>query len=126
MKFFTLLLLILPIHLFSQQVIFCEKVDRTGNPQNASKEFTIGNDGGFIKILVRLNKKVESHVAVFDVYRMKDGKETFDNSLSMEVYPVLTWFYKEITFYKEGNFRVYVYNERDKLLGIGEVKINLR
>jgi hypothetical protein len=126
-KFSTFLLqFFIPIYLFPQQVIFCEGVDRTGNPKNSSTEFTISNGGGFVKILVRLNKKVESHTAVFDVYRIVNRKEIFDNSLSMDIFPALTWFYKEITFYKEGDYHVYVYDEKDKMLGLGEVKINLR
>ena len=44
----------------------------------------------------------------------------------MEIQPAVTWFYKEITFFKSGIYRIYVYDEKDKLIGLGEVKINLR
>lgn len=126
MKQLILLLFLLPFRLLSQQVIFCETVNHSGIAKNASKEFTIGHDGGFIKILVKMNKEVGSNTVIFDVYKINNGKELFDNTVRMEIQPALTWFYKEITFFKGGAYRVYVYDERDKLLGLGEVKINLR
>ena len=70
MKKLPLLLFLIPFQLFSQQVIFCEAVDRAGVAKNASKEFTIGNDGGFIKILLKLNKEVGSNTFIFDVYEI--------------------------------------------------------
>ena len=126
MKQLTLLLFLIPFNVFSQQIIFCEAVDRSGYPKNVSKEFTIGNDGGFIKILIKMNKAVGSNNIIFDVYKMENNKELFDNTVHMEIQPALTWFYKEITFFKGGSYRIYVYDERNKLLGLGEVKINLR
>jgi hypothetical protein len=123
LKVFLLFLLLIPIHLFSQEVIFCEQVDKFGNPKNAATEFTITSEGGFFKILVKLKKEVNASNIIFDVYKLKDTKEVFDNSLKMEVKPGVTWFYKEITFFKEGTYVVYVYDERDKLLGVGKVLI---
>ncbi len=121
----SLLLVLFPFVLYSQQVIFCESVEK-GVPIKASKEFTIGSDGGFVNILVKLKKEIGSENVVFDVYRLTDNKEVFDNTIRMNVQPALTWFYKEITFFKDGEYRVYIFDDRDKLLGIGEVKINLR
>ncbi len=126
MKQIALLLFLIPFSLFSQQIFFCEAVDRSGYPKNVSKEFTIGNDGGFIKILIKMNKAVGSNNIIFDVYKMENNKELFDNTVQMEIKPALTWFYKEITFFNGGSYRIYVYDERNKLLGLGEVKINLR
>ena len=93
---------------------------------NASKEFTIGQDGGFIKILIKSNKEIGSNSIIFDVYKVNDEKELFNNTVKMEIQPAITWFYKEITFFKSGIYRVYVYDEKDKLIGLGDVKINLR
>ena len=125
MRFLIILLLFIPTLLPAQQVFFCESVDRLGIPKNASKEFTIGSDGGFIKILVKQNKEIGSENVVFDVYKLENGKEHFNNTLKMSIQPAVTWFYKEITFFKSGDYNVYVYDERDKLLGVGTVKINL-
>jgi len=121
-----LLLILFPFTLYSQQVVFCESVDRMGVPVKASKDFTIGSGGGFVKILVKLKKEIGSENVVFDIYKVNDNKEVFNNTIRMATQPALTWFYKEITFFYSGEYRVYVYDERDKLLGVGEVRINLR
>lgn len=126
MKYVFLLLILFPLHIFSQQVIFCESVDHSGVAKNASKEFTIRSGGGLIKILVKLSNEAGSSLVVFDIYKLNNGKEIFDNTVRMEIQPAVTWFYKEITFFKGGNYLVYVYDEKDKLLGLGEVKIKLR
>ena len=126
MKQLVFLLLLIPLKVISQEVIFCEEVNRTGVPKNPSKEFTIGSDGGLIKVLVKQKNEVGSSSIVFDVYRKISGKEIFDNTVRMEIQPGVTWFYKEITFFKAGAYVIYVYDEKDKLLGVSELKINLR
>ena len=118
-----LLFLFLPFRTFSQKIIFCEGVDHLGNPKNESNEFTVGMKGGFFKVLVKLNKEVGSETVVYDVYSIQNGKESFENSLQMEVQPAITWFFKEITFYKPGDYHVYVYDKKDRLLGVGKVKV---
>lgn len=126
MKLLALLILLLPFQLSSQEMFFCEAVDKSGNAKNAGKEFTIGSGGGFIKILLKLNKEVGSNNVIYDVYKVDNGKEFYNNTIRMDINPALTWFYKEITFFKGGEYRVYIYDERDKLIGLGEVKINIR
>jgi hypothetical protein len=126
MKQLVVILFLIPLKVCSQELVFCEDVNRSGIPQNPSKEFTIGSDGGRIKVLVKQKKEVGSTSIVFDVYRKISGKESFDNSVRMEIQPGVTWFYKEITFYKPGEYIVYVYDEQDKLLGLGALKINLK
>ncbi len=123
---FTVFLLFISLQSFSQKVIFCESVTGAGTPVNEAGEFSIGDKGGFFKILVKLNKQLEATNVVFDVYLMKDNRETLDNSLKMDVKRGLTWFYKEITFFKPGEYHVYVYDDRDQILGVGRVKIKLK
>jgi hypothetical protein len=125
-KIIILLLFFVPVMCFSQQVIFCEQVDALGTPTGKAEEFSIGSKGGFFKILVKLKHEIESKNVVFDVYLMKEEKESFHTSLRMDVKPGLTWFYKEITFFKPGEYHVYVYDGKDQLLGAGKVKIKLR
>jgi hypothetical protein len=121
-----LFLLMFPLAVNSQRVVFCEKVDNVGNPSSVSDRFTISKSGGYIKILVRGNQKLESKFVVFDIYSIKDKKEVFESSIRMETNPVNTWFYKELTFYKEGDFIVYVYDERDQMLGAGKVTLSFK
>jgi hypothetical protein len=123
-KILFLLTFLFSLEATAQQVLFCESVDRLGNPKNASSSFVVGEKGGYVKVLVKLKNIVNSELVVFDVYRLNENKESFESTLKMDVQPVLTWFYKEITFFKTGTYRIYVYDERDKLLGVGEVQIN--
>jgi hypothetical protein len=121
-----LILLLVSTSVKSQEVIFCERVDKFGNAWNRSQEFKVSEKGGFLKILVKLNKKVESKSVIFDIYKVTGEKNVLENTIHMDVNPNLTWFYKEFTFYKEGSYEVYVYDEKDKLLGVGKMKIKLK
>src|SRR5690348_516192 len=111
-----------PTEAICQKLTFCEKVDAAGHPQNQSDRFSISKKGGFIQVLVHCNKSVGSKFVVIDVYSLKDGKEAFENSIRMNVNPLNTWFFKELTFYKEGDFVVYVYDERDQMLAVGKLR----
>ncbi len=122
----ALFLFFFPLTIFSQRVVFCEKVNSFGKPENESSIFNIGSNGGYFKVLVTLKNKVESKKVVFDIYKIDGKKKSLDNTIKMEVNPALTWFYKEITFYKEGEYQVYVYDEKDKLLGVGNVQVRIR
>lgn len=75
-------------------------------------------------MLVKPNRTVSTSNVILDVYKVNDGKEIFDNTIRISVDPAITWFYKEVAFYKEGDFIVYVYDERDQLLGAGKVKVS--
>ncbi len=121
-----LIILLFPLISSSQQVTFCENVDAAGRATNASDRFKISKKGGYIKLLVNCKKRINSSSVVFDVYSLKDGKELFENSIRMKTNPFNSWFFKELTFYKEGDFIVYVYDETDQLLGVGKVTLTLR
>lgn len=124
MKRLLLLLFLIPLTGYSQKITFCRNVDTYGHPQDQATEFVIPPGGGFFKVLVRLPKKLNSYEVVFDLYRLEENnKEVLDNSLRMKTLPSLLWFYKEITVYKAGDYIVYIFDERDKLLGVGKVKI---
>jgi hypothetical protein len=125
-KSIILLFFVLTVNCTAQQVTFCERVDKFGNAWNSSDQFTIGPNGGFFKVLVKLNRQIDSKYVVYDLYNFKDGKETLDNSLRMEVNPTVSWFFKEITFHLDGEYHLYVYDDTDKLLGVGKVTIKLK
>lgn len=121
-----LVLLLFPLISFSQQLTFCENVDAAGRPTNASDRFKISKKGGYIKLVVNCKKRINSNSVVFDVYSSRDGKEIFENSIRMKTNSFNSWFFKELTFYKEGDFVVYVYDETDQLLGVGKVTLAFR
>jgi len=112
-------------NLSAQKVTFCENVDPNGKVTGASEVFTIGNSGGYFQLMVRMPEQVNSRFALFDVYWVNPitQKETFENSIRVPVDPTWTWFKKEVTFYKGGDYVVYVYNDQDHLVSAGKVKI---
>ena len=110
----------------AQDVIFCERVEKDGTPVNPSGYFSISKKGGFFNVLVKHKKSIESTEVTFDIYLETEDKETFINSVKMKVNPESTWFFKEITFYKPGIYRVYVYNEKDKFLGVGKMQTTIK
>lgn len=123
MKFFTLILILISTHCLAQDIIFCERVEAGGKAINESRFFKINPKGGFFNVLVKLKQPVSSEEVVFDIYHKENGKENFINSVRMKINPFSTWFYKEITFYLKGEYVIYVYNDRDKMLGVGTVKV---
>ncbi|TAH41561.1 MAG: hypothetical protein EYC69_07965 [Bacteroidetes bacterium] len=111
--------------LSAQKLSFCENVDVNGKITGASEVFTIGNSGGYFQLMVRMPGQVNSRFVLFDVYWVNPTtqKETFENSIRVPVDPTWTWFKKEVTFYKEGDYVVYVYDDQDHLISAGKVKI---
>lgn len=110
---------------FSQKLTFCENVDASGKISGASEVFTIGNSGGYFQLMVNMPGAVSSRHVLFDVYWVnpESRKELFENSIRVPVDPAWTWFKKEVTFYKAGEYMVYVYNDQDHLISAGKVQI---
>ncbi len=108
---------------FAQDVIFCERVDKWGNAFNESDHFTIGEKGGFFQILFRQKESLNSTQATFDIYLKEKDQENFVSSVKMKVNPDAIWFYKEVTFFKPGEYHIYIYNEKDRFLGVGKMTI---
>jgi hypothetical protein len=129
MKYYsTLLAFILVIGIktsTSQKLTFCENVDPAGVVTGASEVFTIGTSGGYFQLLVNMPGEIASRHVLFDVYWIDptSEKELFENSIRVPVDPTWTWFKKEVTFYKAGDYVVYVYNDQDQLISAGKVKI---
>jgi hypothetical protein len=121
---FILLVFLAPSLVEAQRLVFCESVSEKGEAIDPSNFFVIGDKGGFFNVLIRLDRPVGSTAVTFDVFQLnEEGKEVFDNTIRMKTTPELTWFYKEVTFYREGRYNVYAYDEKNRLLGAGVVEI---
>lgn len=120
--FFSLFLL-LSLAGKSQDVVFCEKVDMMGNAINQSNHFDVSKKGGFFNVLYKQKSGVSFEEVTFDIYHIENKAEVFMSTVKMKVDPNATWFYKEITFFKSGMYRVYLFSEKDKMLGVGKVEI---
>ncbi len=105
---------------YSQSISFCEGVNDDGEPTNPSSKFTIPASGGYLYVLVDLGYEVDCSSVDFEIYR--NGK--YDNTISMDTKDNWTWFYKQITFYKSGEFTIDVYDCNDDLIVSGSVDID--
>ncbi len=119
-----LLIIVFTTFCTAQDVIFCERVDKWGNAFKESDHFTIGDKGGYFQILFRQKESINSTQATFDIYLKEKETEVFISSVKMNVNPDAIWFYKEVTFFKPGEYHIYIYNEKDRFLGVGKMTIS--
>ena len=109
----------------AQSIYFCEDVDEDGYPENESTSFTIGSDGGWLKILVKLDDEVDCNEVKYVSYKLsRSGKEKYDNTIYQDVEENWVWFWKQVTFYDDGKYNVYVYDKYDNFLASSSVNIN--
>lgn len=128
-NWFFLFILFASIRVSGQDLIFCEGVNKmVGEAVNPSSYFTIKPNGGVINLLIKLPTALSSRYVLIDIYHIdrETKKELFDNSIHYNTEPSWLWFSKEITFYKNGEYVVYVYDERDQLLCAGKVRIAIQ
>lgn len=108
----------------SQTLKFCEDVTQDGEPVEASSVFNISEKGGYLKFLVNLPYRVGTSSISYEIYKIDDdGYESYENSIIQDVEPSWTWFWKEVTFYKAGRFKVYVYDGDKNFLASSLVRI---
>ena len=94
----------------AQTVYFCEGVD---------------DDGGYLYILTRLGYACDTYEIVIDIFKVdRRGNEDFYNTYYIDTSPDWYWFWKKVTFYDRGTYRVYIYDEYSQRLASGEVDIN--
>lgn len=103
----------------SQSIYFCEGVDKSGYPISEASTFNIPSSGGYLYTLVRLPYEVACREVKLDIYR--NGE--YDNTIYIDTEKDWAWFWKKITFYKSGNYSIYVYDCFDYMLTSGSVKI---
>ena len=108
----------------AQSLYFCEAVDKEGYAINESNTFVIGNNGGYFDLLVRLPYELKSYYVNYDIYEVKtDGSEIFSSTIRQDSQPDWEFFWKEMTFYDEGTYKIYVYDDNDYLLTSSTVKV---
>ena len=106
---------------FSQSIYFCEGVENDGEPINESSVFTIPENGGYLYVLVQLPFEIDCGEVAIEIYR--NGK--YDNTINMDTEYNWTWFYKQITFYKSGEYNIEVYDYcNNEFIASGTVEIN--
>ena len=108
---------------FSQSLTFCDKADAGGKPVNANSVFTVAKNGGPVTMLFTLPAASKLTSVSFDVYKIDNGKEVFQSTLKQPVNGSQNSVSKQMIFYNEGRYRVYVFDDQDKQLSKGEVLI---
>ncbi|MDZ4712223.1 MAG: hypothetical protein SGI89_07835 [bacterium] len=121
---FTILLSGFSANLYSQSLQFCEDVTSDGIPIKASSVFNISSKGGFLKCLTSLPYRVGTNSVSYDIYNIDyDGNEKYSNTIYQDVDASWTWFFKEITFYDEGRYNIYVYDADRNFLASSQIRI---
>ena len=123
-------LLIFPVFMMmlviahGQSLYFCEDVDSNGYPENSSTVFTIPSAGGYFYFLVRMGDKARTTHIEYDIYEVnRYGEEKYNTTVSQDIEYDWTYFYKQVTFYDAGKYKVYVYDNEDYLLTSGTVEV---
>ncbi len=133
-KYLLLFLLSFVVTNFSQTLTFCEGVTEKGVPINEATSFNIAQKGGYFYFLVKLPYTVGCEEVYFEIYRLDDydpnyptmeGEgEAYETTISSTTKPDWTWFYKQVTFYKTGYYRIYVKDCTESYLASSVVRIN--
>ena len=126
-SFVVLTLLILSGSSNSQTLYFCEGVDRDGYPITESAVFNISSSGGYLYFLVRLPYAISCRSVRYEIYKVdRYGYESYSNTIYQDTERDWTWFWKEVTFYDDSKYNVYVYDCYDYLLTSGSLRIQYR
>lgn len=106
---------------YSQTLYFCEGVDNDGYPISAASTFNINSSGGYLYVLARLPYQAECSSMKLVIYRNGD----YDNTIYIDTEYDWTWFWKKVTFYKSGNYDIYLYDCYDLSLASKSLRINV-
>ncbi len=108
----------------AQVLYFCENVKETGYPEKESSTFAISPEGGWLKFLVRLDDEVDCKEVKYVIYKVSENRtEIYDTTIYQNVEKDRVWFWKKITFYNDGKYNVYVYDQYDNFLTSAALKI---
>ena len=110
----------------SQTLYFCEGVSDAGNPQGESSTFNIPRNGGYFYFLVKLPYEVGCYSVDYVIYKENSrGKMVYNTTISQtDMTSSWTWFWKKVTFYEDGYYRVDVVDCYSNTLTSSYVTIN--
>lgn len=114
--FFLAIFLLAGVNIsLAQSLTFCKSVSSEGLPAGAAQEFTLSKGGVSLFFLFQFGTTKPAAIS-YDVYKLEKGKEVFSSTLKQLMVPGKNWLAKEVTLYDAGAYRVYVYDDQDKLL----------
>ncbi len=106
------------ITLKAQTITFCTKINKEDQCAEKQKRFYIEfGKTSYIYAVVNLLEEVKCVKVYYKIYHLeKFNKEVYITTLSQDVLPKWKNFWKQIIFTQEMNYKIYVYDENDKLL----------
>lgn len=115
-------LLIVTKSTYSQTMYFCESVDGDGYPVGESSTFTIGSSGGYLDVLVRLPYEVGTRSVSYELYLNGD----YNTTIYQDTERNWVYFYKSITFYSSGTWKIYCVDGNGNTLCSSTLRIKFR
>jgi hypothetical protein len=112
----------------ADKITVCNSVSSKGEPEGASSSFEFNTTTGKVTILTNLDKAIGFTKALIKIYRIENGKEIFDNNISVNTETSWGYFWSAVTIYKSNEFKVYVYrgHEEGNLIGTSSFKVALK
>ena len=112
----------------AQSLYFCEDVDESGSPKNPSSTFNIPSAGGYFYFLVKLPYAINCSYVNYKIYKVDySGSETYNTTINQDgMSNNWTWFYKKVTFYETGTYKIYLKDCNGETLTSETVQINLQ
>jgi hypothetical protein len=112
----------------AQVLDFCEGVDDFGNPIGSNDVFNITSEGGYLYFLVRLQEPLG---CTFVNYRLYDvdynGNEDYNTTIEqVDIGPNWRFFWKKVTFYKAGTYKVVVEDCEGYFLTSSTIRIKIK
>lgn len=92
----------------AQKLYFCEGVTDNGKPITPSSTFNIPSGGGYFYFLVKLDDAIGCYNVDYVIYKENSrGKMVYNTTITQEdMKTSWTWFWKKVTFYEDGYYRV--------------------
>jgi len=103
--------------LMADQIILCRDVTDKGEPVSPGTSFELVTTSSPLKVLVRLDQKMGTTQSLMKIFKIENGKETYDNVFTINTGTDWNYFWKEIKFKDENLYKIYVYKGNDILIG---------
>jgi hypothetical protein len=117
-----LLLSFSTLTLQAQQLVFCEKVEQDGTPVKPADRFILPQGGGSIAVAIRKKSTFGCERITLDIFSVAaNSAERFNSSQELIVRPFDYRISARVFFPSPGEFSIYAYDERGRLLGAGKV-----
>ena len=107
------------------KILFCEDVDVNGKPIKPADVFNIGTAGGYLYVLVNVNKPVKTSQLIVDVWTGSDYKEPVETQY-IDADPNSNWVKFKYILKNAGNYKFSIFNKDQNLIEAGYLTVNVK